>query len=90
MSVLQIDLDRYQWLLHENPWHLNESLRVLLVHVITQANYEKALKSFADIKTEYAEICEVMKEINQLRQLEVLRESQIVGMTTTVSFLLFF
>ena len=88
--MLQIDLNRYQWLLYENPWHLNQNLRVLLVHVITQANYEKALKSFADIKTEYAEICEVMKEINQLRQLEVLRESQIVGMTTTVSFLLFF
>ena len=90
MSVLQIDLDRYQWLLHKNPWHLNERLRVLLVHVITQANYEKALKIFADIKTKYTKICEVIKEINQLRQLKVLWESQIVGMTTTVSFLLFF
>ena len=88
--MLQIDLDRYQWLLHENPWNLNESLRILLVHVITQANYEKDLKSFADIKTKYAKICEVMKEINQLRQLKVLRKSQIVGMTTTVSFLMLF
>ena len=56
----------------------------------TQGNYEKALKIFVDIKTEYAEICEVMKEINQLRQLKVLRESQIVGMTTTVSFIVLF
>ena len=83
---LQIDLKTYQWLLHEYPWDLNQHHRVLLVHLIKQANYERALQNLADEKKKYAAICDVMKETQQLRQLEVLRESRIVGMTTTVSF----
>ncbi|GLJ17149.1 hypothetical protein SUGI_0296770 [Cryptomeria japonica] len=79
---LHIDIDKYRWLLNENPWHLNEHCRVLLVHVIMQTQYELGLKSLADLKKEYDEICEMMKEINQRRQLQVLQEASIVGMTT--------
>ncbi|GLJ17146.1 hypothetical protein SUGI_0296680 [Cryptomeria japonica] len=80
---LHIDIDKYRWLLHENPWHLNEHCRVLLVHVIMQIQYEMSLKKLANLKKEYDETCEMMKEINQRRQLRVLQEASIVGMTTS-------
>ena len=64
---LQIDLKTYQWLLHEDPWDLNQHHRVLLVHMNKQADYERALKIFADEKKKYAAICDVMKETQQLQ-----------------------
>lgn len=55
-----------------------------------QTQYELGLKRLADLKKEYDEICEMMKEINQRRQLQVLQEASIVGMTTAVSVLKLF
>ncbi|KAH9330189.1 hypothetical protein KI387_002297 [Taxus chinensis] len=79
---LHIDIDKYRWLLNENPWQLNEHCRVLLVHVIMQTQYELGLKRLVDFKKNYNEVCGMMKEINEQRQLEVLQSAAIVGMTT--------
>ncbi|KAH9314793.1 hypothetical protein KI387_023420, partial [Taxus chinensis] len=78
-----IDFDRYQWLLDENPWHLNESHRAILVMLIMQSSHEKAVKGLEEAKKAYDELCRDMEEISKRRQLEVLKKAKIVGMTTT-------
>eukprot|EP01018_Ginkgo_biloba_P035956 Gb_31147 [translate_table: standard] len=78
-----VDLKEYGWVLNENPWHLKASHRAIMVHLIMQINHEEVSIRFADAKREYDEIIEDMKEITKRRQLEALKNTTIVGMTTT-------
>ncbi|GLJ15080.1 hypothetical protein SUGI_0246490 [Cryptomeria japonica] len=78
-----IDFEHYQWLLDENPWDLNESHRAILVQLIMQTSYQKAVKRVEEAKKAYDEICQDIEEISKRRQLQVLKKAKIVGMTTT-------
>eukprot|EP01018_Ginkgo_biloba_P039118 Gb_11776 [translate_table: standard] len=80
-----VDIGKYEWLLDENPWELNKTHKAILAQIIMQMSHETAFKRFADAKKAYDEICQDMDEINKRRQLEVLKNAKIVGMTTTCS-----
>ncbi|KAH9314167.1 hypothetical protein KI387_022794, partial [Taxus chinensis] len=78
-----VDLKEYGWMMNENPWHLKASHRSILILLILQLNHEEVLRRFGDAKKQYDEIVEDMKEITKRRQLDVLMNAKIVGMTTT-------
>ncbi|GLJ13963.1 hypothetical protein SUGI_0223310 [Cryptomeria japonica] len=78
-----VDLKEYGWVMHENPWHLKASHRAIMIYLILQLNHEEVLRRFGDAKKQYDELVEDMKEITKRRQLDVLMNAKIVGMTTT-------
>lgn len=85
---MQTDFSQFDWIASKNPWHLSMEHRAILVHMLWQRSVEEACQQYASVKAEYDVLVHDMNEIIQRQKLSVLRKATIIGMTTTVSFLL--
>ncbi|KAI5066362.1 hypothetical protein GOP47_0018986 [Adiantum capillus-veneris] len=83
LPLVNFDLNGYSWLLEADPWELSSEHRCILILLIMQKNLDDCSRRFAEIKEQYDQVCLENAEINKQRRIAILREAQVIGMTTT-------
>lgn len=82
-QLFYVDVQKYEWLLRVNPWHLSSEQRCILIVVIMQKSVEALSGQLSVLKEKYDCICQDNDEIMKRRNVKVLESAKIVGMTTT-------
>ena len=57
----------------------------MMMLVIMRRDLEENVKRLASLKAEYDQLCTENTEINKQKQIAILKDAKIIGMTTTVS-----